>query len=173
MPKTLKKPAKKKQIGQPPKKQESSASHSIKETSTSVESATAPDQDPGLTLTGSQTTSNPTLSTSAAEEIVRRNWQGNHGSNRVVAEGYTLCETCQIEVREDDLVRHRQGIAHLMAQESPIKPLDTLTLGHVSHGRQRLLFFSCPLVGGSSQRSLLAQIGKQRVQDACQQRLGL
>jgi len=149
MPKTSKTPTKKRQKTQPPKEQESSIPHVIKETSTSVAAA-----EPSLILSEPQTTSNSTLltsthesATSSAEEIIRRNWQTNQGSNRAVAKGYILCESCQIEVREDDLSRHKQGIAHLMAQESPIKPLDTLTLGHVSHGRQKLQKLPSPQLG--------------------------
>ncbi|KAF9352982.1 G patch domain and ankyrin repeat-containing protein 1 [Mortierella sp. AD094] len=74
-----------------------------------------------------------------AEEIVRRNWQSNQGSSRVIADGYVLCEPCQIEVREDDLERHRRGTAHLISEESPVRPLDHLTLGHSNKGFRMLV----------------------------------
>ncbi|KAF9169291.1 G patch domain and ankyrin repeat-containing protein 1 [Mortierella sp. AD011] len=75
-----------------------------------------------------------------AEEIVRRNWQNSSKeSNRVIADGYVLCEPCQIEVREDDLERHCRGTAHLISEESPVKPLDHLTLGHSNKGFRMLV----------------------------------
>ncbi|KAG0258281.1 G patch domain and ankyrin repeat-containing protein 1 [Mortierella polycephala] len=75
-----------------------------------------------------------------ASEITRRNWQVKKNSPaRIVAEGYILCESCKIEVREDDLDRHRQGTAHLMSQESSIQPLDTLTLGRENKGFRMLV----------------------------------
>ncbi|KAF9995778.1 G patch domain and ankyrin repeat-containing protein 1 [Entomortierella chlamydospora] len=75
-----------------------------------------------------------------AEEIVRRNWQSSSkGPSRVIADGYVLCEPCQIEVREDDLERHRRGTAHLISEESPVKPLDHLTLGHSNKGFRMLV----------------------------------
>ncbi|KAF9988528.1 hypothetical protein BGZ65_000598 [Modicella reniformis] len=121
-------PAKKKQ-----KIHKEQESHTIK----SIDPPTMPDAE--LTLAEadlmilSTSISEPKTS-SAAEEIIHRNWQINQGSTRIVAEGHVLCESCQIEVREDDLDRHRQGTAHLMSQESSIKPLDTLTLGYENKG---------------------------------------
>ncbi|KAF9201179.1 G patch domain and ankyrin repeat-containing protein 1 [Haplosporangium sp. Z 27] len=76
---------------------------------------------------------------STAEEIVRRNWQSNQGTARIIADGYVLCEPCQIEVRADDLERHRRGTAHLISEESPVKPLDHLTLGHSNKGFRMLI----------------------------------
>ncbi|KAF9914313.1 G patch domain and ankyrin repeat-containing protein 1 [Lobosporangium transversale] len=74
-------------------------------------------------------------------EVIRRNWliEKPAESTRVVAKGHILCESCQIEVRQDDLERHRRGIAHLMSEKSPIKPLDTLTLGHSNKGFRMLV----------------------------------
>ncbi|KAF9580587.1 hypothetical protein BGW38_002702, partial [Lunasporangiospora selenospora] len=57
----------------------------------------------------------------------------------MVAVGYEFCDSCQMEVRKDDMDRHRKGTAHLMSQESPIKPLDSLTLGHKNKGFKMLL----------------------------------
>ncbi|KAI7823398.1 hypothetical protein BC939DRAFT_451991 [Gamsiella multidivaricata] len=97
---------------------------------------------PSISSDPSATTSSssiPETTPSSSEEIVRRNWQTNHGPARVVAEGHVLCESCQIEVREDDLDRHQRGTAHLMSQESPIKPLDTLILGHSNKGFRMLV----------------------------------
>ncbi|KAG0317600.1 G patch domain and ankyrin repeat-containing protein 1 [Dissophora globulifera] len=45
----------------------------------------------------------------------------------------------EIEVREDDMDRHRRGTAHLISQESHIKPLDTLALGHGNKGFRMLV----------------------------------
>ncbi|KAF9422426.1 G patch domain and ankyrin repeat-containing protein 1, partial [Entomortierella beljakovae] len=87
--------------------------------------------------TVSSDSTQPPIST--AEEIIRRNWQSNHGSDRIVAEGYILCEPCQIEVREDDIERHRRGTAHLMSVDSFVKPLDALTLGHSNKGFRMLI----------------------------------
>ncbi|KAF9955350.1 G patch domain and ankyrin repeat-containing protein 1 [Mortierella alpina] len=91
--------------------------------------------------------------TSIPADIVRRNWRSQNPSansasgpespelstSRTVAEGYILCESCQLEVREDDFARHCRGTAHLISQESPIKPLDTLTLGHENKGFRMLV----------------------------------
>ncbi|KAF9306769.1 G patch domain and ankyrin repeat-containing protein 1 [Linnemannia elongata] len=44
-----------------------------------------------------------------------------------------------MEVRKDDLDRHRRGTAHLMSQELPVKPIDTLTLGHENKGFRMLV----------------------------------
>ncbi|KAF9101107.1 G patch domain and ankyrin repeat-containing protein 1 [Mortierella sp. GBA35] len=44
-----------------------------------------------------------------------------------------------MEVRKDDLNRHRRGTAHLISQESPIKPIDALTLGHENKGFRMLV----------------------------------
>ncbi|KAK5828926.1 hypothetical protein F5H01DRAFT_408413 [Linnemannia elongata] len=85
-----------------------------------------------------------------SDEIVRRNWSHAIPSEstttdsisppqRAVAEGYVLCESCQMEVRKDDLDRHRRGTAHLMSQELPVKPIDTLTLGHENKGFRMLV----------------------------------
>ncbi|KAG0265388.1 G patch domain and ankyrin repeat-containing protein 1, partial [Linnemannia exigua] len=90
-----------------------------------------------------------------SDEIVRRNWSYRRRSpskdtattepslspppKRIIAEGYVLCETCQIEVRKDDLDRHQRGTAHLMSQESPVKPIDALTLGHENKGFRMLV----------------------------------
>lgn len=95
--------------------------------------------------TTSSTSTKPTSQSTqvTSDEIVRRNWshatpsgstttEVTSSPKRTVAEGYVLCESCQIEVRKDDLDRHRRGTAHLMSQELPVKPIDTLTLGHVS-----------------------------------------
>ncbi|KAI1315949.1 G patch domain and ankyrin repeat-containing protein 1 [Mortierella claussenii] len=91
-------------------------------------------------ISAASTTTIPiVVSTPEAADVVRRNWQASQGSTRVVAEGHVLCESCQIEVREDDLDRHRRGTAHLMSEESPIKPLDTLTLGHSNKGFRMLV----------------------------------
>ncbi|CAO3573023.1 unnamed protein product [Mortierella alpina] len=94
-----------------------------------------------------------TDTTSIPAEVVRRNWRSQNQSatptsgpgspelsaSRAVAEGYILCEPCQMEVREDDYARHCRGTAHLISQESPIKPLDTLTLGHENKGFRMLV----------------------------------
>ncbi|KAG9321725.1 hypothetical protein KVV02_006639 [Mortierella alpina] len=95
-----------------------------------------------------------TDATSIPADIVRRNWRSRNQSvatptsgpgslelstSRTVAEGYILCESCQMEVREDDFARHCRGTAHLISQESPIKPLDTLTLGHENKGFRMLI----------------------------------
>ncbi|KAF9296841.1 G patch domain and ankyrin repeat-containing protein 1 [Linnemannia elongata] len=42
-------------------------------------------------------------------------------------------------LRKDDLDRHRRGTAHLMSQELPVKPIDTLTLGHENKGFRMLV----------------------------------
>ncbi|KAF9929710.1 G patch domain and ankyrin repeat-containing protein 1 [Linnemannia zychae] len=89
----------------------------------------------------------------ASDEIVRRNWSSNNHAGtmtatanttllptqRIVAEGYVYCESCQMEIKKDDLDRHRRGTAHLMSQESSIKPIDTLTLGHENKGFRMLV----------------------------------
>ncbi|KAF9272850.1 G patch domain and ankyrin repeat-containing protein 1 [Mortierella alpina] len=91
--------------------------------------------------------------TSIPAEVIRRNWRSQNRSatpvsgsgspepsaSRIIAEGYILCEPCQMEVREDDYERHCRGTAHLISQESPIKPLDTLTLGHENKGFRMLV----------------------------------
>ncbi|KAF8936123.1 G patch domain and ankyrin repeat-containing protein 1 [Haplosporangium gracile] len=102
--------------------------------------------------TNSSTSTAPTLQSPKVtpDEIVRRNWSQSISSNsisteatsppkRTVAEGYVLCEPCQMEVRQDDLNRHRRGTAHLMSQELPVKPIDTLTLGYENKGFRMLV----------------------------------
>ncbi|KAF9181023.1 G patch domain and ankyrin repeat-containing protein 1 [Haplosporangium sp. Z 11] len=82
----------------------------------------------------------PNPTSTDASEITRRNWQVKKNSPaRIVAEGYIFCESCKLEVREDDLDRHRRGTAHLMSQESSIQPLDTLTLGRENKGFRMLV----------------------------------
>ncbi|KAF9538569.1 G patch domain and ankyrin repeat-containing protein 1 [Mortierella hygrophila] len=44
-----------------------------------------------------------------------------------------------MEIRKDDLDRHRRGTAHLMSQELPVKPIDTLTLGRENKGFRMLV----------------------------------
>ncbi|KAG0241366.1 hypothetical protein B0O80DRAFT_496180 [Mortierella sp. GBAus27b] len=140
MPTTSAPPAKKRKVQS--SRGRDSASLTTKEVEASSDSSVAV-PDPRLTshIVSSSTPSIPTSETtiSAADEIVRRNWQSDQGSTRPVAKGHILCESCQIEVREDDLERHRQGTAHLMSQESPIKPLDTLKLGYENKGFRMLV----------------------------------
>lgn len=67
-----------------------------------------------------------------------RNWLSSHvPADEESADGFVFCEDCQIQVQIKDLERHNQGTAHLVSQESSVKPLDTLTLGHVG------LLFHC------------------------------
>ncbi|KAF9091648.1 G patch domain and ankyrin repeat-containing protein 1 [Mortierella sp. AD031] len=112
--------------------------------------------DEGATAGTPSTPSTPGSIPVTSDEIVRRNWSYSSQSGlttassssspaslspptRIVAEGYVLCEPCQMEVRKDDLNRHRRGTAHLMSQESPIKPIDALTLGHENKGFRMLV----------------------------------
>ncbi|KAG0304515.1 G patch domain and ankyrin repeat-containing protein 1 [Dissophora globulifera] len=110
-------------------------------TTTTMADGSAPEES-SLSSTVLPAQSIPVLDASnAAEEaeVIRRNWQGDQGPTRVVADGYILCESCQIEVREDDMDRHCRGTAHLISQESHIKPLDTLALGHGNKGFRMLV----------------------------------
>ncbi|KAF9123143.1 G patch domain and ankyrin repeat-containing protein 1 [Mortierella sp. 14UC] len=142
---------------------ESSAAPSTQSTepsppqSTTTSSSTLSSQPGSSTVTESKSTlaevtSTPKNSQVTSDEIVRRNW--SHKSQaaatgttitstpppkQVIAEGYVFCEPCQMEVRKDDLDRHRRGTAHLMSQELPIKPIDALTLGHENKGFRMLV----------------------------------
>ncbi|KAG0381232.1 G patch domain and ankyrin repeat-containing protein 1 [Mortierella sp. AD032] len=105
--------------------------------------------------TSAAPTTTPMSQEVTSDEIVRRNWSYKRHTpskdttttesslppplKRIIAEGYVLCETCQMEVRKDDLDRHRRGTAHLMSQESPVKPIDALTLGHENKGFRMLV----------------------------------
>lgn len=124
----------------------------------SPETSGSPTSLTGGTVNSTQAKTPYTDATPIPADIVRRNWRSQNpssippsdpasaelSSSRAVAEGYILCEPCQIEVRKDDYARHCRGTAHLISQESPIKPLDTLTLGHVGAGVSlvHLFFFS-------------------------------
>ncbi|KAG0201356.1 hypothetical protein BGX28_005806, partial [Mortierella sp. GBA30] len=155
MPRTLNKRPKQRQgagIGKTTPQKKASQPSSVKiivSTTNAPESVTT---DSGSTSTASLSAASSTVSgmtqtsiSSVSEEIISRNWRGQNqtssphqspgpgspgtATTRTVAEGYVLCEACQIEVREDDMERHCRGTAHLISQESPIKPLDTLALG--------------------------------------------
>ncbi|KAF9905638.1 G patch domain and ankyrin repeat-containing protein 1 [Linnemannia zychae] len=128
-----------------------------------ITSSSIPPSQPGSSTTtkpniAPATTTTATLTSKStqvpSDEIVRRNWShkiqaaatettttvpSQPPPKRVVAEGYIFCEPCQMEVREDDVDRHRRGTAHLMSQELPIKPIDALTLGHENKGFRMLL----------------------------------
>ncbi|KAG0337600.1 hypothetical protein BG000_005229 [Podila horticola] len=69
-----------------------------------------------------------------------RNWLCSHvPADEKSADGSVFCEDCQIQVQIKDLERHNQGTAHLVSQESSVKPLDTLTLGHSNKGFRMLV----------------------------------
>ncbi|KAI8600261.1 hypothetical protein EDD21DRAFT_416022 [Dissophora ornata] len=138
MPRTVTPVKRKKQrVAQGPSRTDSSQSSTI----TGPESTATVKPPQSSSSISAMPSTPPRGSSSATEEaeIIRRNWQDNQDSTRVVADGHVLCEPCQIEVREDDLERHRRGTAHLISQESPIKPLDTLALGHKNKGFRMLV----------------------------------
>ncbi|KAG0362582.1 hypothetical protein BG005_004929 [Podila minutissima] len=69
-----------------------------------------------------------------------RNWLSSQVQvTEEPADGSVFCEDCQIQVQIKDLERHNQGTAHLVSQESSVKPLDTLTLGHSNKGFRMLV----------------------------------
>ncbi|KAF8984127.1 hypothetical protein CPC16_000728 [Podila verticillata] len=69
-----------------------------------------------------------------------RNWLSSHvQADQEPVDGSVFCEACLIQVQIKDLERHNQGTAHLVSQESTVKPLDTLTLGHSNKGFRMLV----------------------------------
>ncbi|KAG0222974.1 G patch domain and ankyrin repeat-containing protein 1 [Actinomortierella wolfii] len=49
------------------------------------------------------------------------------------------CSTCLLKVHKDDALRHQHGTAHLLSQDSAIRPLDSLILSPNNKGFKMML----------------------------------